>query len=162
MIDPRKKQGYNKGWDNLRPQKRGEPPPPGVGRPKKENTFSDIAREMLKSKKIDIQYTFPKNGKMITSSMHMEADKTMNHSLAAVLIKEGMSGNVKAIQEIIDRVEGKPSQKLDITSKDKSISRSPLIDLSMLSENQVDNLRSTIRDLFRNSSTDHDKDESRT
>jgi len=97
----------------------GRPFPPGVsgnpeGRPKKENTFSDICRELLQSKEIDITYTFPKKGQMVTSHMHMQSDKTMNHSLAAVLIKEGMSGNVKAIQEIIDRTDGKPKQTIDL------------------------------------------------
>jgi len=111
--EPEIKLGENKGWDNLIPAKPGEIRNPN-GRPKKENTFSDICRELLQSKEIDITYTFPKKGTMVTSHMHMSSDKTMNHSLAAVLIKEGMGGNVKAIQEIIDRTDGKPKQTVDL------------------------------------------------
>ena len=123
FIDKQKENKvFHQGRANLRPCKPGETHNP-YGRPKLEKTFSHIAREMLKSKVIDITYTFPKDGVMRTSKMHMESDKTMNHSLAAVLIKEGMAGNVKAIQEIIDRTEGKPNQKVDITTNNESLNK---------------------------------------
>lgn len=91
---------------------------PGVsgnpkGRPKKERCFSDIARQLLASKKIDIEYSFPKEGKLVTSKMHMESSDSMYHSLAAALIREGMAGNVNAIRELIDRTEGKAIQFIE-------------------------------------------------
>ena len=77
------------------------------GRPLKKNTFSDIARALLEAREINIEYTFPKAGQMVTSKLHMESDSTINHSLIAALIKEGLDGNVNAIKELIDRTEGK-------------------------------------------------------
>jgi hypothetical protein len=96
------------------------------GRPKKENTFSDIARALLSSKSIDITYTFPKDGEIVTSKMQITSDNTFNHALAVALIKEGMGGNVQAIKELVDRTEGKVSDSMRIGSLDKP--ETPLTD----------------------------------
>lgn len=142
MNDSNKKlEGKKRRLANLIPAAPGEVRNPN-GRPKLENTFSHIARELLQAKKIDITYTFPKNGTMVKRSMHMESDKSMNHSLAAVLIKEGMAGNVRAIQEIIDRTEGKPNQKVDITTQGDKITNEP--DISDLSPEAIAKLSDAI------------------
>jgi hypothetical protein len=91
------------------------------GRPKKINTFSDTARALLASKKIDIEYTFPHNGVLKTAKVHFESSKTINHALIAALIKEGMDGNVQAIKELIDRTEGRAKESIDHTTLGEKI-----------------------------------------
>ena len=97
-----------------------------AGRPKKADTFSDIARTLLASKELDITYTYPKDGVMVTRKMQITSNNTFNHSMAAALIKEGMDGNVTAVRELIDRTEGKVTDNIRVGSLDKS--KTPLSD----------------------------------
>jgi hypothetical protein len=99
------------------------------GRPKKERCFSDIARQMLASKKMDITYTFPKDGKLVTSRVSIDSDKTIYHGLCAALVREGMGGNVQAIKELVDRTEGKAREFIDHTSKGKEIAAPPVFQI---------------------------------
>jgi len=46
MNEPKKKRGYNKGYDNLKPAKKGEPSRNPKGRPKKEFCIPDILRRI--------------------------------------------------------------------------------------------------------------------
>ena len=98
---------------NLHPFKPGQSGNPS-GRKPNVKCFSDIARQLLKAKKIDIEYTYPKAGKQFHASMHIDSDKTMYHSLIAALLKEGLGGNVQAIKELIDRTDGKVKQIVGI------------------------------------------------
>jgi hypothetical protein len=41
-------------------------------------------------------------------------EKTQAEQIARALIKEALRGNVQAIKELFDRVEGKPMQKVDL------------------------------------------------
>jgi hypothetical protein len=91
------------------------------GRPKKEHCFSDIARQILSAKKLDIEYTFPSGGTMKLSKVHLESDKTFYHSLVCALLKEGLDGNVQAVKELIDRTEGKAIESIDHTTKGEKI-----------------------------------------
>lgn len=112
-----------------------------LGRPKKHSCFTDIARHLLESKKIDIAYTFPtKEGKLLTRHMHMESDKTMYHGLIAALIKEGLDGNIGAIKELIDRTEGSPKQIVENSGEMKLTIRRTIVntkdDIAKLDLNQ--------------------------
>lgn len=84
------------------------------GRPLKENTFSDIARTLLSSKEIHIEYTYPKDGALVKRSLNITSDNTINHSLVAALVKEGLDGNVNAIKELIDRTQGRAPQEINL------------------------------------------------
>lgn len=100
------------------------------GRPKKEHCFTDIARQLLGSKKINIEYTFTQvNGTEKTAKFCMESDRPIYHGLVCALIKEGMGGNVQAIKELIDRTEGKARESIDHTTNGK--------DIAALSSDQV-------------------------
>jgi hypothetical protein len=104
------------------------------GRPKKEKAFSEIARNLLASNKIDIEYTFPSGGTMKTAKVHLESTKTIYHGLVAALVKEGMEGNVQAIKELIDRTEGKAHESVAMTFNDET--PTPPIPLADLSEEE--------------------------
>jgi hypothetical protein len=118
MGDHSEKQEPNRTGRHLfRPGQSGNP----KGRPKKEKCFSDIARQMLASKKMDITYTFPKDGKLVTSRVSIDSDKTIYHGLCAALVREGMGGNVQAIKELVDRTDGKAREFIDHTTNGKEM-----------------------------------------
>ncbi len=108
MNNSEKQQGNSKvvgrPWE---PGKSGNP----NGRPKKDKTFSDTARELLAAKQIQVNFTV--NGRL--KSINIETDENMYYGLVSALIIEGMKGNVKAIKELVDRVEGKPSQAVEVS-----------------------------------------------
>lgn len=117
-MEESEKQEQNKGGKHL--FKKGESGNP-KGRPKKEKCFSDIARQLLSAKKLNIEYTFPKDGKEVTARVSITSDKTIYHGLCAALVREGMGGNVQAIKELIDRTEGKAKEFIDHTTKGEPI-----------------------------------------
>ena len=79
------------------------------GRPKKEHTFSDTAREMLAATSIDVTWTI--NGKVKT--LHLQSTKNMHYGMAAALIMESLKGNVNAVRELVNRVEGRAIQTIN-------------------------------------------------
>lgn len=56
----------------------------GKGRPKKENCWGDIARQMLQSKKIEITMEMPTGIKKIS----LKSDKSMKHGIIAAMIMQ--------------------------------------------------------------------------
>ena len=82
------------------------------GRPKKENTFSDTARDLLAATSIDISWTITDAKGTHKKNLKLESTKTMHHGIAAALIVESLKGNVQAVREIINRVEGKAVQPI--------------------------------------------------
>ena len=92
------------------------------GRPKKEKCFSDIARQMLSAKKMDITYLFPKDGKEVTAHVSIISDKTIYHGMCAALVREALGGNVQAAKELIDRTEGRAREFIDHTTNGESVS----------------------------------------
>ena len=86
------------------------------GRSKGVRSFSEVAREMLNAKKLDVTITLPNGHK---KSLCVGTNNTFYHAICAALIIEGVKGNVKAVKELIDRTEGRPkdienSQQLDL------------------------------------------------
>jgi len=99
--------------ENLKPWKKDQSGNP-AGRPPIEKTFSTAAREMLKAQEITISWAVGYAQKQRT----LKAAPSFNHVLAAVLIMEGLDGNVRAISELLDRAEGRPAQTVFETSCD--------------------------------------------
>ena len=95
-----------------RPFKPGQSGNP-LGRPKKENTFSDTARSLMASK--DMCITWEINGKKRT--LRVTADRNIYYGLVSALIIEGLKGDVRAIRELVNRTEGKPAQAIDINAQ---------------------------------------------
>lgn len=96
------------------------------GRPKKESTFSDIAREMLNSNEISIKIkvSTPNNtndeGEPIqeTKEFKITSENQVKHSLAAALLTDGLMGNIAATKEFLNRAEGMPKQTVENTNID--------------------------------------------
>ena len=85
----------------------------GKGRHKKENTYSDIVRELLNAQELSLTITTPKEKKQIK----MTADNTLYHAIAIGQINRAMSGDTQAAREIIDRADGKVKEKLDLNTE---------------------------------------------
>ena len=95
----------------LKPQRAGEPSHNPHGRPKKDKCFGDIAREMMDSKEIEISLTLPSG---VVKKIGIKSDKTIKQSIIAAMIREAMTGNLQAAKELIDRVDGKVTEKIDV------------------------------------------------
>lgn len=102
--------------ENLKePWKPGDPSPNPAGRPKGSRNLSTILREMLEEE-IEVNIDGVKER------------KKLQDLIIRKLIKKANDGNLRAIEQIFDRVEGKPNQKIqqdgktDITVRwDKSL-----------------------------------------
>ena len=84
--------------DNIRPfqWKKGQPSPNPGGRPRSAD-LSNAIREQLES-----ETTL--DGQTITVA----------EAIASVLVKNALSGDVRAIREIADRAEGRPTQTVNV------------------------------------------------
>jgi len=81
-----------------------------AGRPKGTHCISDAYRELLKGQNIHVEWTV--NGKK--KHLHLESDKNLAYGLASATMMEALKGNIRAMQEIADRVQGKAKQSIDI------------------------------------------------
>lgn len=133
MINVEKQQGNSNGNSRVigRPFKKGQSGNPN-GRPKKENTFSDTAVELLESSSIEIKYTL--NGE--EKEMVLQSSKNIYCGLVSALIVQGLKGDVRAIKELIDRTEGKAVQKIDLEGSVET----NIPDLSHLNVKQLEKL----------------------
>lgn len=66
---------------------------------------------------------------------------TIGEALMLQLVKRGLEGNLSALSLILDRIDGKITDKLDVNS---TITAKPQFDLSKLSGDELDKLRSTM------------------
>ncbi len=89
--------------------------PGGPGRPKKEASFSDIAREILEGNVLSVTLI---NGDGDVKDIKVTCDNSFHYAIASVLVMESMKGNVKAITELLNRVEGRPIQKVELNTKE--------------------------------------------
>ncbi len=63
--------------------------------------------------------------------MDKEKGKPRLRMLAESLVKAGMGGDIQAIREIADRLEGKPAQSIDMAVTDeRSVIRSPEVSVT--------------------------------
>ena len=88
MAETKGKKGYNKGWENLKPAKKGECRNPS-GRPK----MSEDAKAMLKA-------ATPAAVKLLVDTLNDPMEKTETR--------------VKCAETVLDRVYGKANQPIDL------------------------------------------------
>ncbi|WP_127846190.1 DUF5681 domain-containing protein [Psychroflexus aestuariivivens] len=95
--------------------------PENAGR--KGKTTTEYLQELGKAMSIefDIKITNTE-GKAKVRKGKVESHSSMNELLANLLFADAIQGNHKARKEILDRQEGRPQQRVDLTSKGKSIS----------------------------------------
>lgn len=83
------------------------------GRPPMEKCFSDTARLILNATELNIDLIVETNGKKRVNKIAYKAKRGFYHALVCALLKEGMSGNVQAIKELIDRSDGKVKEMIE-------------------------------------------------
>jgi len=98
---------------NLKPWKPGQSGNPG-GRPKRDSITSALLQQ-LEQQNTD--------------------SETIADSIAAVLVKRALSGDVRAIREIADRTEGKPRQQIKVEAE--VMDSGDRLDLSKVSDDQL-------------------------
>lgn len=111
------------------------------GRPPKESTFSDIAKEMLNSNEISIKIkvSSPNNkdddGNVIDDikEFKITSENQVKYSLAAALLTDGIMGNIAATKEFLNRAEGMPKQSVET----KDITDVPR-EVKVLNEKDID------------------------
>lgn len=82
-----------------------------TGRPKQKKHLSDALRDILQSTSLSINFIINGNKKKVT----LESDKVIAYGVAAKLVGSALEGNIRAIQTIFDRMEGKPLQSIENT-----------------------------------------------
>ncbi len=87
--------------------KKGEKPPPGAGRPHGSVSLTDAIR---RAAEMDFSTKNPMTG-------HLET-KQVRDWIGIALAGKAMKGDVAAIREALDRLEGKVKEKLEVTGKD--------------------------------------------
>jgi hypothetical protein len=89
-----------KGQENLIPAKKGEIRNP-KGKPKGTKNLKTLIREVLDATDVQI------NGKKVKA----------DYAIVAKLVQTALQGNLKAVEMIHDRMEGKPTQKQETELK---------------------------------------------
>lgn len=113
------------GLKNLRPFEKGHKRTPNAGRPKGSRSLTTILREIIDE---PLERIDKKTG--------LKDVKPTSEWLMSVMVRDGLKGDLRAIREILDRLEGRPLQKINqVTTLDfKSM------DLSSLSNDQIEKL----------------------
>jgi hypothetical protein len=102
-VEPVKSTGKNKGLGNLRaPWKPGESGNP-AGRPKKENCLTSVLKAELSQVPDQLPNSKPNSAKL-----------TWAQILGAQAIQQAAKGNSPYYKEILDRVEGKVTEKHEV------------------------------------------------
>lgn len=119
-----------KGHENIEPykMKKGETRNPN-GRPKGSKSFKDVIRAILDTK------TYDKLEKMELSNQERIAFKLMRKALDNSAKVAGRGYDLKAIEMIMDRIDGKPKQSIDQTINGETINKIEIEFIETKSEN---------------------------
>lgn len=91
-------------------------------RGRKGKTTTEYLKDLGEANAIEFNITVTdKDGKTKTKSGKVESQSCLNELLANLLFADAVQGNHKARKEILDRTEGRPQQKMDLTSKGERI-----------------------------------------
>jgi len=90
------------------------------GRPKRGKCFADIARQVLGAKEIKYTITMPPTEKNPTGvvNVHLKSTETFRHAIAVSLLREAMRGDTIAARELIDRTDGKVTDRTELSGPD--------------------------------------------
>lgn len=110
---------------NLTPFEKGHKRTPNAGRPKGSKTLTTILKSIMDE---PLERIDKKTG--------LKDVKPTSEWLMGVMVRDALKGDLRAIREILDRLEGRPLQKINqVTTLDfKSM------DLSSLSNEQIEKL----------------------
>jgi len=84
------------------------------GRPKKVDTFGDILKTILSAKIMEVTLTTGGEQQVIK----IESDKPFSYAVGVKLIIGCLKGDVQAIRHLMDRVDGKPAQSINLSAQE--------------------------------------------
>jgi len=106
-ISEKPKTGREKGYANLIPYTKGSPRSKLGGRPKGRKSLTVILQKLLNEKfKTKNPFT------------HNEELKEFSEWMNLILVAKALKGDLRAIQEIWDRIEGKATQSIEMSGLD--------------------------------------------
>lgn len=98
--------------DNLKPFTSTNQP---ANRGRKGKSVTEYLKDIGDSKAIKFQITITKNdGTVVEKKGDVKSKVVMNQLLATLLYSDALQGNDKARKEVLDRLEGKPKQIIDL------------------------------------------------
>ena len=121
--------------DNLRPFSSTNQP---ANRGRKGKSVTEYLRDIGNSKSIKFTITMTKqDGSTVKQTGTVKSPVQMNQLLATLLYSDALKGNDKARKEVLDRMEGKPQQFIDLSG---GVDVNNNIDLSKLSDAALDEI----------------------
>ena len=83
-------------------------------RGKKGKSISEFLREFGEAKSVEYEIKVTKGGETKTKKGKIESETTLNEVVATTLLSKAMTGDLRAINIVLDRIEGKPKQPLEV------------------------------------------------
>jgi hypothetical protein len=107
------------------------------GRPKDKESFSGILRELLNQQKVEFTL-INKDGKEKHFYAEAPEGKTIKQVLMAMQVSKALAGNDKAIDRVMERIEGKVAQSVKL---ELPRGKNGKIDLSKLQKPEIEQLK---------------------
>jgi len=92
-------------------------------RGRKGKSISEYLREYGEAKTVEYEIKVYKgeNEKPRVKKGRIESETTLNEVVATTLMSKAMNGDLRAINIVLDRIEGKPKQSLEVDIPDLTI-----------------------------------------
>lgn len=82
------------------------------GRPTLAKTFAPLMRELLDGKAVKTTITLPDGSR---KTWNFTASTSLRKALAIRLLARAIAGDIAAIREVLNRVDGMPTQPIDLS-----------------------------------------------
>jgi len=96
------------------------------GRPAKRKAISEAMREIIEGKSISMVVKYEENDEERTEKIKVSGNKNFAYGVAAMVISKAIKGDVHAARELIDRMEGKPTNDVKLDANVSGIDTSKL------------------------------------
>lgn len=83
-------------------------------RGRKGKSISEFLREFGEAKSVEYEIKVTKGGETKIKKGKIESETTLNEVVATTLLSKAMNGDLRAINIVIDRNEGKPKQSVEV------------------------------------------------
>ena len=96
---------------------------PGPGRPRKGEAIGDALRELVEAEEITVCVTSRDGNReksRKTHSIRVEDGSNIKIALATIILQKALGGDVAAIREVNDRVDGKARQFVEVDAGPKN------------------------------------------
>jgi len=83
-------------------------------RGRKGKSISEFLREFGEAKSVEYEIKVTKGGETKIKKGKIESETTLNEVVATTLLSKAMNGDLRAINIVLDRNEGKPKQSVEV------------------------------------------------